>query len=127
MGEATLSGNNGDSFQWEDNGLVEQFALNGSKVTISGKSIGLAGGFKAQVSRDTTIFAKLGMHKWDADVTASAPGINVSESDDGTDKFYGFGIDYALTSAVSVRGEFERFEFEDEDVDNIGVSLIAHF
>ena len=125
LGEASLSGNNGDRFVYE--GTTYQFTANNVKVTLEGESIGLAVGYKFKMGKDVDAFAKLGMHNWDATSNISTSAGSVSLSDDGTDKFFGFGVNYSITETMSLRAEYESFEFDSEDVDNMSLSLITRF
>lgn len=55
--------------------------------------------------------------------------MGVSESDSGTDVKYGFGVHYAFSKTVGIRGEWERYRFnafdEKQDVDlwSVGVTF----
>ncbi len=64
------------------------------------------------------IFAKAGAIKWDLD------GTGVSES--GTDPAYGIGARFQLF-AISIRAEYEVFEFDNVDADLLSVSATFTF
>jgi OOP family OmpA-OmpF porin len=70
------------------------------------------------------LYGRLGFHFWDADVSGSGTAGSVSESDDGTDLLYGVGANFDITPQLGVRGEWERYELDDSDVDlwSIGLS-----
>lgn len=75
--------------------------------------------------------AKAGLARWSADTTASAVDTaagsgSASESDDGVDPMFGIGLQWN-GGAVSIRGEFERFDVSDTDVDLLSVSAIFSF
>ncbi len=79
----------------------------------------------------TEVFAKVGLFVWEADADASATfgGVTASESyeDDGTDIMFGFGASYAMTTNISVRGEWERYALDDYDVDLFSVGVQYYF
>ena len=68
------------------------------------------------------LFAKAGMNSWDGEVS----GFGVSVSDDGTDPMYGIGAKIQIGS-FAVRGEFERFELDDIDIDFLSVGAAYTF
>jgi len=65
------------------------------------------------------IFAKTGVISWDLET-------NTGFSDSGTDPAYGIGARFQLF-AISVRAEYEIFEFDTADVDLISVSATFTF
>lgn len=56
------------------------------------------------------LFAKAGMASWDTE-SSNQP------DDDGTDPAYGVGAAFRITERFWVRGEWERFEFDNADAD----------
>ena len=68
------------------------------------------------------LFAKAGMNAWDGEVS----GFGVSASEDGTDPMYGIGAKIQIGS-FAVRGEFERFELDDIDIDFLSVGAAYTF
>ncbi len=70
-----------------------------------------------------SLLGKVGIYFWDLD--ASAGGASVS--DDGTDIMFGVGGEFHFTPQVSVRGEWERFDFDGDDVDFFSASFIYRF
>lgn len=78
-----------------------------------------------------SIHGKLGMVAWDAeskggysyDKSLSAD----SNSDDGTDPFYGLGAEYASNN-ITIRGEYVRYDINsDVDIDMLSASLGYRF
>lgn len=78
-----------------------------------------------------SLFARLGVNLWDIDVSATGTGTggtaSASDSDDGTDWVYGVGAAYNLTKNLSVRGEWERYDFDDGDVDLLSAGVSWNF
>jgi OOP family OmpA-OmpF porin len=59
------------------------------------------------------VYAKAGMHSWDADTSLAILG----GEDSGSDPTYGIGAQYCFTDNFALRAEFNRFEMEDADTD----------
>ncbi len=76
------------------------------------------------VNESFGIFGKLGLVRWEAEVNAAGFG---SLDDDGTDLTFGIGAEYAFTKQFSLRGEWERFDFDDTDVDLLSIGLVVKF
>ena len=127
FGEASLSGNNGDTFVYQ--GTTYTFTANGVNIDLEGTTFGIGLTYSLPLIEDTFyIDAKVGAHTWDAEMTISADAAgNVSLSDDGTDPFYGLGLTYQITKEFGARVEFERYEFDEEDVDYASAGLTFSF
>jgi len=94
-----------------------------STLSIDGFSLGLVG--SVPLSDRFSVFGKVGIHAWDADI--SGP-IRARFSDDSdSDLFYGAGLDYAMNSNWTIRGEYERYEVDDFNMDVGSVGLIYNF
>ena len=65
------------------------------------------------------------IHAWNADVGGAISDRFSDDSD--TDVFYGVGAEYLLTGSWSIRGELERYEVDDFDVDLVSVGVAFHF
>ncbi len=93
----------------------------GSSAAIDGVSLAVIG--KVPVSTNFSIFGKVGGHEWDADTAGGVAGQVSSNS--GNDVFYGVGLDYSINQVISLRGEVERYEVDDLDVDvaTLGISF----
>ena len=94
-----------------------------SKAEIDGVS--LAARFAAPITEDFSVYAKGGWFEWDADVTQELPVGSVSASQDGGDVFYGAGIEYAFTTNMQVRLEYERYELEDDIDPEMDVASVS--
>jgi len=79
------------------------------------------------VGYNFTVFARAGINFWDFNVKSSAPGVVVSGSDDGTDWVYGVGAMYRFTPNLSARAEWERYDFDNDDVDLLSAGISWHF
>src|SRR5690348_560363 len=90
-------------------------SLDASAVTLSGLVMAEIG--------IVDLYARLGVAKWDADISSTT--LNFSDSDDGWEPTYGVGVGVHFGS-IGVRAEYERFEakFFDELDTSVGtVSL----
>ncbi len=81
------------------------------KVEVDG--FFLSGLTEWPVSDKFSVLAKLGMIYWDLEfsITDTADDLALigDEDENGTDIFYGLGIQYKLTDKFSLRAEWERF------------------
>lgn len=69
-------------------------------------------------------FAKVGVNRWDADIAiADLTG----DDDSGTDLTAGIGVQYLLNNQFGLRGEFERFEVDDADIDLWSFGVLFRF
>jgi len=78
-----------------------------------------------------SLFARLGVNLWNVDISARGTGSGVaaseSDSDDGTEWVYGVGAAFNITKNLSVRGEWERYDFDDADIDLLSAGLSWNF
>lgn len=134
LGEASLTGNNGDTFTID--GVAYNFIVNNASVTSEATTMGLEAVATLPMATLTdnkylgalTPFAKLGFHAWDAEYTATASGVSqTTADDDGTDLCWGLGLNIDVHKHVALRGEFERFDFDGDDVDYLSASIIVKF
>ena len=95
----------------------------GNSLDIDGLSLGVVG--SVPLSDTFSVFAKVGAHFWDADI--SGPIVGQFSDDSDTDLFYGVGVDYALNDQWSIRGEIERYEVDKFDLDVASVGITFNF
>ena len=118
IGEATLTGNNGDTFVLD--GAPFTFTANGTTMEAEGTSFGISALARLPIDGKIKPFVKLGVHFWDIDAKLSSPVGTASFNDDGTDIFYGVGVEVEAADRLSARAEFERFD----DVDFLSIGLV---
>ena len=63
------------------------------------------------------------MHAWELETNFSTGGSVADE--DGTEPFYGIGASYQVNENVGVRAEFERFQIDSEDIDDIDLFSVG--
>jgi OmpA-OmpF porin, OOP family len=109
--------------QYIDFGTAEggNNAFGGNRVKAHGVTAG--GTFEAPISRFFHPYAKAQALFWDADGSFNGQ----TESDTGVDFAYGGGARFILGRNVDIRGEYERFEFQDSDVHTISAMLQLNF
>ncbi|WP_300273428.1 outer membrane beta-barrel protein [Halomonas sp.] len=96
-----------------------------SELSIEGFTAGLVG--KLPIQNGFSVYGKLGMIAWDAELDESESSVwgsgSLTSSDDGADPFYGIGAEYVVNQAV-MRLEYERYDIESEGV-GLEVDLIS--
>lgn len=99
------------------------------KLGLDAKSFGLG----VKVGKSFGVFrpfAKLGAHRWDADLKSSSPTIGAlisSQDSGGTDFFYGLGVEVALYKSMGVQVEYERYDLGGVDVDMLSAGVRYKF
>jgi OmpA-OmpF porin, OOP family len=102
-------------------------------VTVSSASMEITGiefsGLGvAPINENLSIYGRLGIYVWDADINVSVAGFGSgSASDDGSDPLIGLGMEYNATDNVGLRLEYTRYDAEDADIDYLGGSLVVKF
>lgn len=95
-----------------------EFDAAGSSVEIDGFQIVGVYSLPA-VGEKVSVFGKAGFYGWDGE---TASGL----SDNGTDAAFGLGVQYGAGD-WAVRGEWERFDIDGDDVDLISASIVYSF
>ena len=126
FGEASLTGNNGDTFEIDGTPLV--FTSDNVKLKSESRNIALS----ALIGLDSTAkinpYLRLGIQRWKSEFTVSTllAGSD-SESETGTDPFYGLGLDVKVSETLNLKFDFERNDIDDDDADLISVGLSYSF
>jgi OOP family OmpA-OmpF porin len=108
----------GAELEYLDGGTAED---RGVEIDVSGFNASLRGAYP--LSEQFSVFAKVGMLFWDADVSGAIRG-----SDDGEDFSWGIGLGFDFTDTLGVTLEYQGFEVEDTDtVDLISAGLVWKF
>jgi OOP family OmpA-OmpF porin len=94
------------------------------QADASGFNAGIVGGLP--VSKEFSFTGRIGLFRWDSDGSCSGV-VNLSGSDSGTDLTFGVGVRYDFTQSVGLRGEWERFDVDDSDIDLLSLGLIFMF
>ena len=92
-------------------------------VNVEVTAFELVGVASFPIADKFSVFGKLGFAMWE--VEASAFGLSGSE--DGTDLTFGVGLQYDLTPKLAIRGQWQRYDIDDDDADLFSVGLIYRF
>ena len=96
--------------------------------SVKAHGVTAGGVFEAPITRFFHPYAKAQALFWDADGEFTDGGLNrVERSDTGVDFAYGAGARFILGRNVDIRGEYERFEFQDSNVHTISAMLQLNF
>ena len=80
---------------------------------------------KIEVNENISIYSRLGVHSWDTKFNITSTNTTASADDDGSDVFYGFGLE---VNFENLKGKVGYSVYKlDEDVDNINVGLTYNF
>jgi opacity protein-like surface antigen len=123
FGEASVSGGDGDRFVYR--GQTLEF-LTAATITASADSFGIAAKPKYKINENLNVYAKLGLHRWDAELAAASSTASGSESTTGTDIFYGVGIQGEFNN-LSVRAGYSIYDVDGIDIDAINVGVAYKF
>jgi outer membrane protein W len=92
----------------------------------------LGGKFSLPVGSDFSAYAKAGLLWWDVDGTVSGDatfrGVRASGkvtlyNSDGSDPYYGVGLNYDINQQVNLRADWLKTEVDDEDLDMYTVAV----
>lgn len=109
-------------FAYVDTGEGEQDSIFGDfTASTDGFEISAVG--LLPVNNTVGFLGRLGLYSWDLDVELGG----ASASDSGTDLTYGFGIQVELGKTAALRGEYQIYDIDGDDIDNIGISVLFRF
>ena len=123
-GDATLSGDNGDSFTLE--GTEYEFIVNNAKISVSSENVAIGLRPKAKLSEELDVFGRIGYHFYEATASASGDGITTASitDDDSSDFFYGFGLSYKVDNFYLNAG-LEYYQLDYDYIDEIKTEFIS--
>jgi OOP family OmpA-OmpF porin len=125
FGEASLTGNNGDTFV--ANGTTYTFIANNVKVGIAASTVGASLVGFIPLHEMVSPIVKIGFHAWESDLSATSSAGGVTLADDGQDIFFGLGGQINFNQNIALRAMVERFKFDDEYVDYFSSSFVVKF
>ncbi|CAC9613015.1 hypothetical protein [uncultured Gammaproteobacteria bacterium] len=96
--------------------------INGILVPLpmSGSSFGVTGLYYFNSNEDFSPFVKLGLHSWSIEIE----GASLSREFNGTDIFYGIGVDGKINETMKYRIEFESMDMDGDSMNNFGAVLL---
>lgn len=127
LGESSLKGDNGDTFSTGGTNYV--FTADSASIVTEAKTIGISVVASYPVHKYFEPFAKVGVHRWDIDLTVGASTLGSSStSDDGTDIMYGVGFDIPINESFAIRAEWERYDLDEyNEGDFLSAGLMYRF
>jgi OOP family OmpA-OmpF porin len=115
---AQLNKNAAIEFGYGDFGEVRATAAGGS-ATVESTSLFVAFVGIAPLGETVNLLGRIGFHRWDIEAVGTAG----QADDSGTDLTFGFGASFGLGKAAALRAEWERYEFEGDDVDLLSLGV----
>lgn len=106
----------------DDAATVHPYSVDG--LVLSGKGI-------LPINDRFSLFAKLGVYRWQADILVECDGcassVSSPDSKSGTDITAGFGLEYDINDNIGLRGEYERFATDRHHINLVTGSLVYQF
>ncbi len=96
---------------------------------IDGDSVFLSGIGSVNVNDNSSLYLKAGLYNWTLSTSLSqlSDSDSASQKRNGTDVFYGLGAKFDITSTFGIRAGWERYEFNDGDVDFLSTEFNFEF
>jgi OmpA-OmpF porin, OOP family len=109
-------------------GSLDGRVTSGTDTVIFGtdpQSLALKAVGSFPIGEQFSLFGNIGLHSWDLDQGSGENLEDVIGEDSATDPTYGIGGQFDFASNWSIRGQLQRYEFDDADLDE--VSLGVHY
>ena len=123
FGEASLSGTNGNTFDYK--GTSYTFTATGT-ISVEGDSFFVGVKPKMSLTDSLGAYARFGLTSWDTILTASSASGSVDATDDGVDLYYGFGVSGSV-GGLNISLSHSIYEFDADDVDSTALSISVNF
>lgn len=137
LNDRTFGGEIFGGYRFNPNFSLEGFYANfgtfeekigAGRIELDGQSFGARAVGSVPLSESVSIFARVGFQRWDGDVKATVGTQNlIGGKDSGTDLTFGLGAEYAFSEQVSLRGGWDRYKFDDVDVDSANLGIKFNF
>lgn len=105
----------------------ELWLSNEDNTDLESKTLFLSGSSTFVIDEGKRIHVRGGLYNWDLKPDSDYFGDNPDAKKNGTDIFYSIGSYFDVTEKIGFSAEWERFEFENEDVDFISTELRFSF
>ena len=108
----------------------ESLSVAGSMVDLEAEVDGFDASIvgRLPVTDAFTLTGRVGGIAWDAEAEVRVDGmVDSTDSDDGTDLFYGLGAEYQFGDRFSMFGGFDRYEIDQADLDVFMLGGKFHF
>ncbi len=93
--------------------------------TLSGESFGGALKLFAPLSDQVELTGRIGVHSWNLELTEE--GFGTLAEDDGTDLFYGFGVNLGLSRNLGLGAHYTIYDFDEDDASVMSFNLQFRF
>ena len=126
FGEASLTGNNGDTF--DANNTTWVFNTNNSSVKSSATGVGANAKFNYDFNKKSSIAGRIGVMNWNVKTTVSGASISSSSlSESGTDLFYGVGYKYQFSDNYALVADYDIYKVDSENLNMMSVGMVVNF
>jgi hypothetical protein len=125
-GQVSLSGVSGNQFILS--GTTYTFSATAT-IYITADTMGVGGkyNFYKSENKKTSAYLLGGMHSWDVVVGASSATSSAKITTTGTDPYYGFGANYAISENLKANISYQNYEFDNDGVDGFALGLEYDF
>ena len=121
FGEATTKGTSDGSVFWAAGPVKGSAGVKGFDASLVGR---------LPTSESLSLLARLGVLKWDADFKATDSSGSLSDSDSGSDTFFGLGAEFGGKGPTKLRAEWTKYKIDssagDNDVTSLSLSLVYY-
>lgn len=97
------------------------------KSDLDYNSYSLGSAWRYPIGERFALTGTVGYHFWDVEANVSAGGAGISASRDGSDLYFGGGLEFITTDKINSRVEYTRYTLNDEDADVISFRLVVSF
>ena len=123
FGEASLSGVSGNQFKIGST----TYEFNATATLYQkASSWGVAAKPKMNLSDNVTVYGKLGIHNWKSTLGITSTTATASEDDNGTDVYFGGGIEFSFNNLVGRVG-YTSFDLDGDKIKSTNFGLALKF
>jgi len=98
-----------------------------SDVELESKALFFSGISTFAIDQTKRLYLRGGLYNWDLKSNSQNLADNSISNKSGTDLFYSVGSYFDVTEKIGFSAEWERFEFDNDDVDFISTELHFNF
>lgn len=126
FGQASLSGVSGNRFSYK--GSTYEFTATAT-IYLTADTMGVGGkyNFYKSENKKTSAYLLGGMHSWDVLIGASSGTSSGNITETGTDPYYGFGANYAISEDLKANISYQNYEMGSESIDGFVLGLEYNF
>ncbi len=98
-----------------------------SDLELESKTLFFSGISTFAIDETKRLYLRGGLYNWDLKANNQKPADNSISNKSGTDVFYSVGSYFDVTEKIGFSAEWERFEFDNDEVDFISTELRFNF